>query len=541
MNESKSPKTIYYLRKSRRFLRICLMLSFFLLFKSLISLHAQDAFDYELQITPVFIPDLPGLHSYAFAQHDNKWLIIGGRTDGLHARQPFNAFPQAHNNTNIYVIDVYEQNFWTVSINSLPTGLKEQLQSTNMNFFQDSDTLYFIGGYAYAASEDDHITFTNLTSIHVSGLMNAVINGQSILPYFKQISDDVFAVCGGQLGKIGDTYYQVGGHRFDGRYNPFGFPTYTQTYTNQIRKFTVNNSGDQLSFGNYEAITDTIHLHRRDYNLLPQIFADGTPGYTISSGVFQAETDLPFLYPVDITEAGYTPIPDFDQYLSNYHSAKVCFFDSLHNQMHALFFGGMSQFYYQNGELIQDDLVTFVRTISRLTRYADGSLQEHLLPIEMPALQGASAEFIFNPMLPHTNSKIIKLSEVNSDTLLIGHIYGGIQSPLLNPFFSNQTHLTWADTTIFAVRLIKQTQLILGDSNCDGNVNILDLVTTANHILDQNPQPFCPENADANQDQTIDILDLVTTANIIMGSSATNSIQLPDEYNGKVFTFPQTE
>ncbi len=525
----------------RRLFCIFLMLPFCFLFNGTFLLHAQDAFDYDLQITPVFIPDLPGLHSYAFAQHDNKWLIIGGRTDGLHARQPFNAFPQAHNNTNIYVIDVYEQNFWTASINSLPAAIKEQLQSTNMNFYQDADTLYFIGGYAYSATEDDHITFTKLTSIYVSGLMNAVINGQSILPFFKQISDDVFAVTGGQLGKIAETYYLVGGHRFDGRYNPFGFPTYTQTYTNQIRKFTINNSGDQLSFDNYEAITDTVHLRRRDYNLLPQIFPDGSHGYTISSGVFQPVTDLPFLYPVDINEDGYTPVPDFNQYLSNYHSAKVCLYDSVHNQMHAMFFGGMSQFYYQNGELIQDDLVPFVRTISRLTRYADGSLQELLLPVEMPALQGASAEFIFNPMLPHYSSKILKLSAITSDTLLIGHIYGGIQSPLLNPFFSNQTSLTWADTTIFAVRLIKQTQLILGDSNCDGNVNILDLVATANYILGQNPDPFCLENADANQDQIIDIIDLVATANIIMGSSSSNSIQHPNENNSKRSNLPQTE
>ena len=62
---------------------------------------AQSTFDYNVQLTPITIPGLQGLHSYAFAQHNGKWLIIGGRKDGVHARQPFNAFPNSQNNSNI--------------------------------------------------------------------------------------------------------------------------------------------------------------------------------------------------------------------------------------------------------------------------------------------------------------------------------------------------------------------------------------------------------------------------------------------------------
>jgi hypothetical protein len=240
-----------------------------------------------------------------------------------------------------------------------------------------------------------------------------------------------------------------------------GNPTYTQTYTNQIRKFTINNSGSQLSYANYSAITDPIHLRRRDYNLLPQIFPDRTQGYTISSGVFQMTTDLPFLYPVDITENGYTPVTAFNQYLSNYHSAEACLYDSLNNEMHSLFFGGMSQYYYQNGALVQDSRVPFVTTISRLTRLSDGTLHEFQLPVSMPALQGASAEFIPNIDLPHYPSEIIKLSNISQDTILIGHILGGIYSPTLNPFSVNQTNTTHADNTIYAVKLIRNVPVVI--------------------------------------------------------------------------------
>ena len=212
--------------------------TFFWLFFSLV-LTAQNNFNYSVQLDSVTITNLPGVHSFAYAQHNGKWLIIGGRLDGIHARQPFNAFPQTQNNQNILVIDPVNQQFWSSSVGVLPTNLKEQLQSTNMNFYQDNDTLYIIGGYAFSPTANDHITFPYLTTVQVSDLMNAVINSSSITPYFKQISDTAFAVTGGQMGKIGNELYLIGGHRFDGRYNPMNNPTFVQKYTNQIRKFEI--------------------------------------------------------------------------------------------------------------------------------------------------------------------------------------------------------------------------------------------------------------------------------------------------------------
>lgn len=417
----------------------------------------QGDFDYSLYLVPVDVPGFPGLHSYAFAQHNGKWLLIGGRSEGIHARQPWASFPEQANNTDLMVIDVATLETWTASVNVLPTGLREQLQSTNMNFFQDADTLYLVGGYAYAESAGDHITFPDLTTVQVSELINAIITGEPIQGYFKQISDEVFAVAGGQLGKIDDIFYLVGGQRFDGRYNPMNNPTFVQEYTNQIRKFTIDNSGNTPVFSNFEAITDPVHLRRRDYNLLPQVFEDGTLGYTISSGVFQLNYDLPFLYPVEIRPDGYTPITSFNQYLSNYHGAKVSLYDSQNNQMHSLFFGGISQYYYEGDEMMEDDLVPFVQTISRLTRLSDGTWHEFRFPFDMPFFQGASAEFIPNRELPHFPNEVIKLSEINADTILLGHVVGGIFSPSANPFSFNQASQTEADYSIFEVLLIRDS------------------------------------------------------------------------------------
>ncbi|HEY9177248.1 MAG TPA: hypothetical protein VIN07_06135 [Flavipsychrobacter sp.] len=430
--------------------------------------RAQSSFNYTVELKPVSVAGLPGLHSYAFAQHGGKWLLIGGRKDGIHPRQPFNAFSSAQNNTDIYVVDIQSGQKWSASATGLPTALAEQLQSTNMNFYQVADTLYIIGGYAYSPTAADHITFPNLTTVNVPGLIQAIVNNSAIGTYFKQMTDTAFAVTGGHLNAIGDMFYLVGGHKFTGRYNPMGNPTYTQAYTNQIRRFRINNTGT-LSISDYATITDPVHLRRRDYNLLPQIFPDGTEGFTISSGVFQLTADLPFLYPVDIKASGHTAVTGFNQYLSNYHSATACLYDSASNSMHSLFFGGISQYYYQNGVLTKDDNVPFVKTISRLTRKPDGTLQEFQMPVDMPALKGSSAEFILNPQIAQYGSGIIKMHSFAGDTVMIGHIAGGISSTDPNAFTNNNVNSTAADNTIYEVWLIKGTnadvEVIEGSTN----------------------------------------------------------------------------
>jgi hypothetical protein len=448
---------------------------FFLVFSCFI--FSQSTFDYQIQLNLISVPNFPGIHSFAFAQHNGKWVIIGGRLDGIHARQPFNAFPSSNNNTNIYVVDVAINQVWSSSVNTLPTPLKEQLQATNTNFYQDGDTLFMIGGYAFSASNNDHVTFNKMTAIDVPGLINSIVNSTEISSHFKQVTDENFAITGGQLGKIGNMFYLIGGQRFDGRYNPMNNPTFVQTYSNQIRKFSIDNSGNQLSISNYQTITDAVHLHRRDYNLLPQVFPDGTFGYTISSGVFQINVDLPFLYPVDVKENGYFPQTTFNQYLSNYHSAKSCLYDASENRMHNLFFGGISQYYYNGSTLVQDNNVPFVNTISRTTRFADGSLQEYQLPETMPALKGASAEFIPNNTLPHYENEVIKLSEISANEFVIGHIVGGISSSSSNPFSSNQTGNTSANATIYEVKLIKNQPLEIYEIN---GKNPFSMIVTPN-------------------------------------------------------------
>ena len=169
-----------------------------------------------------------------------------------------------------------------------------------------------------------------------------------------------------------------------------------------------------------------MHLHF-GWNLKKKYFG----GMTLSqNGVYYIWISLISIntYPVDITEEGYNPHTEFNQYLSHYHGAKACLHDAESNSMHNLFFGGMSRYYYQHDLLIRDDRVPFVNTISRMTRFSDGSLQEFVLPSVMPGLKGASAEFIPNQALPHHPSIIIELHEIGDSAFIIGHVVGGIES-----------------------------------------------------------------------------------------------------------------
>lgn len=471
-----------------------------LFFIGCLVLPVISQWNYRVEIIADSIENLPALHSYVFAQNENEFLIIGGRKDGIHARQPFAAFDEANKNTQAYVINTATKEVWNMALSGLSNALIEQLSSTNMNFHQENDTLYIIGGYGYSPTKADHTTFDYITTVSINGLINAIKTKTNIAPYFKQTQYSNFAVTGGHLAHMNGTFYLVGGHKFDGRYNPMGHNTYTQEYTNEVRMFQIDNSGEKPNIFNYKTIYNADHLRRRDYNLVPQIFSDGSEGFLISSGVFQKNADLPFLYPVQVHDTFITPITEFNQYLSNYHSASVAFYDSQNKEMHSLFLGGLSQYDYENEKLIKDDLVPFVKTISLLTQNRNGAYTEYKLNQSMPAFLGGSAEFLFNPNIPQVSHEIIDLNKLTSDTVHLGYIFGGIESTTQNPFSNNSVEQTKANPTMYKVFIIKDPQAntqylkqipdvtIFPNPNTEGHVSIkfpFDVNKASVHVYNQ--------------------------------------------------------
>lgn len=429
--------------------------------------NAQIA-PFQIAIEPLNISNLGGLQSYAFGQHIGKWLIIGGRLDGLHRRQPFAAFNVAGHNNQLIVVDPISEQKWTAPLTSLSVGLQEQLSSTNMQFYQVGNYLYLTGGYGYSATANDHTTYSNLTAVDVPATINAIITNASFVPNFRQITDAQFQVTGGRLEKIHNTFYLVGGQKFIGRYNPMGpnnGPGFIQEYTDQIRKFNLIDDGTTITINHLPSITDSDELHRRDYNVTAQIMPNGDEGITAFSGVFQKTANLPFLNCVNIDSVGYTVNNAFEQYYNHYHCGHFPIYSATANEMHTLFFGGIAQYYDSAGILVQDNEVPFVKTIARVTRDASGIMSEYKLPVEMPALLGAGSEFIPIENLPRYNNGVFKLDDFVDDTTLVGYIYGGISSTAANIFFTNTGTESSASSQIFKVYVIKNSPLGVHELN----------------------------------------------------------------------------
>ncbi len=435
-----------------------IIMSFLALSLTTSIVKSQEEFNVEIE--PVTITNAPALHSFSWGKtKDNKWVFVGGRIEGLHQRQPNSAFTENFNNKNIFVIDPVTDEVWSTSLSNIPASIYEQLQSTNQQFYQRDSTLYITGGYGYSATQADHVTYKNLTAIDIEGVANAVINNAPLTSFFRQITDVTMGVTGGQLGYLDGVFYLAGGQYFEGRYNPMGpnnGPGFIQAYTDEIRTFKIVDDGTNLSITNYAAQNSTTDLHRRDYNMSPQVFPNGELGFTMFSGVFDPN-NLPYLNSVNITTSGYEVNNNFTQYLSQYHSAKIPVYDSTDKAMHTLFFGGLSQYTLDGaGNLVQDDNVPFVKTISKVTRLQDSTMQEVKLNIEMPTLLGAGAEFIpLSDTNIYMHKEILKINKIPNQKTLIGYIVGGIESAAANIFFVNDGTQSSASSQVFKVYINK--------------------------------------------------------------------------------------
>ncbi|MCC7030369.1 MAG: T9SS type A sorting domain-containing protein, partial [Chitinophagaceae bacterium] len=236
-------------------------------------------------------------------------------------------------------------------------------------------------------------------------------------------------------------------------------------YTNSIRKFNLTDDGTTITITHLPTITDSTNLHRRDYNAVPQILPNGTEGITAFSGVFQPAVDLPFLNCVNIDSTSYAVNNSFQQYYNHYHCAVLPLYSASGNEMHNVFFGGIAQYYDSLGILVQDNSVPFVKTIARVTRNSVGTMAEYKLPVEMPDLIGAGAEFIPITGVPHFSNDVLKLDDFTADSTLVGYVYGGISSTAANIFFTNTGTQSNASSQIFKVYVIKNAAAGIHDLN----------------------------------------------------------------------------
>jgi hypothetical protein len=84
-------------------------------------------------------------------------------------------------------------------------------------------------------------------------------------------------------------------------------------------------------------------------------------------------------------------------------------------------------------------------------------MAEYKLPVEMPALLGASAEIIPDDAIPLLPNHVVDYSSVTTDTVLAGYMVGGIISTAPNIFTINTGAESSTFTTIYKVYLTRST------------------------------------------------------------------------------------
>lgn len=157
--------------------------------------EAQPAPGFMVDLRPLESNTLPALHSFVLAADGGRWLVAGGRTNGLHhfvesteggTNPPPNAFPPSLANNRIWVIEPASAKVWSSTVQNLSPAISDQLSATNAQGYQDGNTLYVVGGYGLDRASGQMTTFGSVAAIQVKETIDAVVQGQPLDRFIQQ-------------------------------------------------------------------------------------------------------------------------------------------------------------------------------------------------------------------------------------------------------------------------------------------------------------------------------------------------------------------
>ena len=315
-------------------------------------------------------------------------------------------------------------------------------------------------GVALTASTSDFTTYDTLSALNVSGLAKAVMNGGNVAAgqRIRQVSDPRFEVTGGDMATLGGRTYLVFGQDFQGGYIPFTAspPSFTQIYTNEIRSFQIVTRGNRLAITNFKALRDPIDFRRRDGNMGAVVVSGGRQGLTYYGGVFTpGDEGTNYRAPIAIGSNGRVRVEaGYQQFFDQYTTTSIPLVDARSGAMNTVFLGGISQFDYSNGQLINySPSPGWVDRVSALVQKRNGSDEEYILPT-LPGLYGAYSDFMVNPYLPAYTNGVIKVKR-RGGPIVLGYMYGGIFSTVAQTSFNPviAATQTGASNQVFVVTL----------------------------------------------------------------------------------------
>ena len=393
--------------------------------------------------------ELPTVHSFAAGHYDGKWLVISGRTNGLHGfdTNPFANFPPEFQNREVWVIDPVNKQSWNRDLTGLSSGLNEDqinsLTTANNQFYQRGDTLFLNGGYGYSSDDPNgnalNSTFNTLSALDLPGLIDWVQNdsGQAI-DHIRQLEDDRLRITGGGMYEMDGRSFLVFGQDYGVNYQP----NINGEYSHQIRSFEIVDDGTNLSIQNYAAVGDPNSdpsYRRRDLNVFPVLSPDGSggtqEGITVLSGVF-TESFGAWTHPIEIDDAGsVSENTGFKQSMNIYHSSKFGMFSEATGEMHEVLLGGLTLQYYdeESATVLEDNRVPFSNQVAAIVVDPNGAYEQHYLG-EFPEITddednvlrfGTNAEFFLAGGIEEYENGVLKMDQLTDGTVL-GYVYGGI-------------------------------------------------------------------------------------------------------------------
>lgn len=451
-----------------------------------VSVGATLPYGVELRQTTLNNASLPTLQSFAAAQLDGLWVMMAGRTNGLHGftNSGGTNFPTAFRNHEVWVVDPATGQSWSRSLETDPnSGLTAtevvDIGTTNNQFLEKNGRLYLTGGYTGQGTVD------KLTAIDLDGMIDWVQTGTGLASdHIRQVADPMFAVTGGVMYEIDGTTHLVFGHRFDGGYRPGK----NGVYTNQVRSFEIVDDGTTLSFANATVTTEVDAYRRRDLNVFPVVESDGAgglnEGLVALSGVF-TEQDGVWTVPVEIDSAGQPTMADpaatgtFKQAMNQYHSAKFGIYSESQQTMHEVLMGGITLQYYDEDTdtFVQDDAMPNTSQMTSVSIDSAGNYSQHLLG-SFPAIDdgdgnmlrlGANAEFFVAPGIETYDNGVIDFDSLPAGETMVGHVYGGLAA--------NAPHVrgTPGAVSVASDMVFEVVVAVLeGDYNRDGIVDSAD-------------------------------------------------------------------
>ena len=107
------------------------------------------------------------------------------------------------------------------------------------------------------------------------------------------------------------------------------------------------------------------------------------------------------------------------------------------------------------------------------------------------------------------------------------NIYNMIKN-FKTPLLMIMLSLSLLGTTFYVQHDENQNARLEGDANCDGQVDVLDIITMANFFVGQQPEPFCFDNADVNNDGFVNVLDVIGVVEIIATVSPYHAFPISD-------------